>query len=145
MPGFDGRKVWCPRMPEDGGLSTSRVTEGRRFPLRSALIPRPAGSSNASRRIFRFAGAAIITQVRISEERSWVTATALRGSFSRTVIHGTIPLRSITLRGITAPGSPVSQSDRLSIRSDRLNCGLTGYRASVAPGSKVAEGLCAAT
>jgi hypothetical protein len=63
-------------------------------------------------------------------------------AFRRAVIQPTKPLRSSISRSTTAPGSPVSRSVLLSIRSERLKLDVTGCTVSPMRASDAFVGLC---
>ncbi len=130
-------RVGCKASPgPSSGVSPAAELVARR----KAGSWRNASASSWSRQPY----AASSTEVRISEARSWVTSTLLRGSFKRDVIHDTMPLRSSTSRKSTSPGLPVRRSARLSTRSDLLKPGMTGCSVLPMRASESACGFCVA-
>jgi hypothetical protein len=127
-------RVGCEASPDPtSGVSPAAELVARR----KAGSWRRASASSWSRQPC----AAKSTEVRMSEARSWVTSTLLRGSLRRDVIQDTMPLRSKTSRKRTAPGSPVKRSARLSIRNDLLKPGMNGCSVSPMRASDAAYGF----
>jgi hypothetical protein len=79
--------------------------------------------------------------VRSRNGKSWTTAACQRSSFICAVIHGTMSVTSNTSRSSTAPGSPLSRSDRVSMVKDRLNPEIADHSGSPMRASVAASGF----